>query len=48
MRKRKQPDLDPKFFAAANASDDEDAIVKFLKAIQNQLESARQELHRCS
>ncbi len=39
MGKRKQPDLDldpvfDKFFAAANASDDKDAIVKFLKAIK--------------
>ena len=51
MRKRKQPDLDldpvfDKFFAAANASDDKDAIVKFLKAIKIQLESAPAKPHK--
>jgi len=44
-RKRKQPNLDlepvfDKFFAAADAYEDKDAIVKFLKAIKIQLESA--------
>ena len=44
-RKRKQPDLDlepvfNKFFAAANASEGKEVIVKFLKAIKIQLESA--------
>src|SRR5258708_28644184 len=44
MGKRKQHDLDldpifDKIFAAANASDDRNAIVKFLKATKIQLES---------
>ncbi len=51
MGRRKQPDLDldpvfDKFFTAANASDDKDAIVKFLKAIKIQLESAPAKPHK--